>query len=350
MYQFLQNYTSQILKYQAAYISLLKNIGSGLDFSVGTTPYEVVFTKNKMTLRYYKPEKAKYKTPIVMIYALVNRPYMLDLQPDRSIIRHLKESGFEIYLIDWGYPSTLDRYITLDDYICDYIDGVIDFVKERTGRDKVSIVSICQGGTFSVIYTSLFQEKVKNLVTMVAPIDFDTRDGLLHIWAKALLPERMVEVFGNIPGEFMNIGFLLLNPIRLMYDKYINLFDIADEPNLLSNFIRMEKWIFDSPDQVATTWCRFIKEFYLNNGLVKGEIEIQGRKVNLKNIKVPVLNIYAEKDHLVPPASSKPLCDLISSKDKETFSLPTGHIGLFVSSKSKDVLYPHLEKWLAFRD
>jgi polyhydroxyalkanoate synthase len=160
----------------------------------------------------------------------------------------------------------------------------------------------------------------------------------------------MVEVFGNIPGEFMNIGFLLLNPIRLMYDKYINLFDIADEPNLLSNFIRMEKWIFDSPDQVATTWCRFIKEFYLNNGLVKGEIEIQGRKVNLKNIKVPVLNIYAEKDHLVPPASSKPLCDLISSKDKETFSLPTGHIGLFVSSKSKDVLYPHLEKWLAFRD
>jgi polyhydroxyalkanoate synthase len=157
----------------------------------------------------------------------------------------------------------------------------------------------------------------------------------------------MVDAFGNVPGDFMNVGFLLLNPMRLMFQKYIDLVENTDNKDFVANFVRMEKWIFDSPDQAGEAFRQFVKYMYQDNLLVKGKLKIGGRPVSLKNITQPVLNVFAEKDHLVPPASSRPFTALVGSADKKILSFPTGHIGLFTSSKSQREYAPAIASWLA---
>ena len=328
----------------------LRVLTSPLDTETGLSEKETVLEIDKLKLYHYKPlVKNLYSPPVLGIYALINKQYMLDLQPDRSLVRHLLENGLDVYLIDWGYPSRSDRFLTLEDYIDGYIDDVVDFVCQRHGIDKLTILSICQGGTLSLIYSSLYPQKVKNLVTMVTPMDFDTDTGLLNVWSRYFDIDKLVDTYGIVPGDFMNIGFLLLNPFRLMFDKYMTFLDHLDDKDFISNFIRMEKWIFDSPDQAGETYRRFLKEFYQENRLVKGEFELGGRKVNLKNVTMPILNVYAQFDNLVPPASSEGITDAVGSKDKQFYSFKTGHIGMFVSSRSRKEICPTISKWIQER-
>ncbi len=328
------------------------------DFSVGTTPSEIVYTEDKMKLIHYIPAVEKpYPVPVLIVYALVNRYYILDLQPDKSIIKKLLDEGFDVYVIDWGYPSGIDRYLTIDDYVNGYINNALDKIRERSGLDNITLFGVCQGGTFSVMYAAQHPEKVKNLVTLVTPVNFDTDKGLLHLWAKSLDVDKIVDYYGIVPGDFLNAGFLLTDPFRLMIDKYVGLFDrIECEPNdtahslrneeTIKNFLRMEKWIFDSPDQAGETFRQFMKDCYQKNLLIKNEMVLNGKKINLKNITMPLLNVMAEFDHLVPTDASKPLTEAVSSSDKEMMVFPTGHIGIFVGSKSQKEVCPRIAEWL----
>lgn len=328
------------------------------DFSVGTTPSEIIFTEDKIKLIHYIPTVEKpYPVPILIVYALVNRYYILDLQPDKSVVKKLLDDGFDVYIIDWGYPSGVDRYLTLDDYVNGYINNAVDKIRERSGLNKITLLGVCQGGTFSVMYAALHPEKVENMVTLVAPVNFDTDKGLLHIWAKSLDVDKVVDYYGIVPGDFLNAGFLLTDPFRLMIDKYVGLFDrIECEPDneacklrneeTVKNFLRMEKWIFDSPGQAGETLRQFFKDCYQKNLLIKNKMRLNGKKINLKKISMPLLNVMAEFDHLVPNDASKPLIDAVSSSDKETFMFPTGHIGIFVGSKSQKEVCPKIAEWL----
>lgn len=328
------------------------------DFSVGTTPSEVVYSEDKMKLIHYLPTVEKTQpVPMLIVYALVNRYYILDLQPDKSVIKKLLEEGFEVYVIDWGYPSGSDRYLTIDDYVNGYINNSVDEIRKRHGQDKITMLGVCQGGAFSVMYSALNPQKVKNLITLVAPIDFENDKGLLHIWAKNLDIDRIVNYYGIVPGDFLNSGFLLTDPIRLIIDKYVGLFeqmvcDPQDEAcenkneETIKNFLRMEKWIFDSPDQAGETLRQFVKDCYQKNLLIKNEMSINGKKIDLKNITMPLLNVMGQFDHLVPNEASKPLNDAVSSSDKEMLIFPTGHIGMFVSRKSQKEVCPSIATWL----
>ncbi len=328
------------------------------DFSVGTTPSEIIYTEDKMKLIHYIPAVEKpYPVPVLVVYALVNRYYILDLQPDKSVIKKLLDEGFDVYIIDWGYPRGADRYLTIDDYVNGYVNNAVDKIRERWGLDKITLLGVCQGGTFSVMYAALHPEKIKNLITLVAPVNFDTDKGLLHVWAKNLDVDKIVDYYGIVPGDFLNAGFLLTDPFRLMIDKYVGLFErIECEPDdeacelrnedTVKNFLRMEKWIFDSPDQAGETFRQFFKDCYQKNLLIKNKMMLNGKKINLKNISMPLLNVMAEFDHLVPNDASKPLTDAVSSSDKETLVFPTGHIGIFVGSKSQKEVCPKIAEWL----
>lgn len=317
------------------------------DVDVAPTEKQLIFEEDKMRVFHYKPApEVSCSVSVLICYALVNRQYMMDLQSDRSLIRNLLNHGLDIYIIDWGYPDPGDRYLTMEDYIDVYLNDAVDRVRELTKQDKVNLLGVCQGGTFAGIYSSLYPEKIANLITMVAPFDFSTTDGLLHVWSRHMPIDEMVDVMGIIPGEFMNVGFLLLKPFQLMVDKYIGLLDNLDDKDIVENFVRMEKWIFDSPAQAGEAYRKFLKDLYQENKLIKGEFELGGRKVNLKNITMPVMNIYALQDHLVPPAASRPFTKLIGSKDKEEIPFPGGHIGIYVSSKSQNELAPRIAEWL----
>lgn len=314
---------------------------------------EEVFSIGKMKLYHYKPVVAASKvskTPTLIVYALVNRQYMIDLQPDRSVIKSFLEGGLDVYVMDWGYPTADDMYMTIDDHVNWYMGDCVDYIRKASKKTKINILGICQGGTFSLIYTALHPEKVKNLVTMVVPVDFSTNDGLLFRWGKDMNIDSLVDAYdGVVPGDVMNIAYLILKPINLTFDKYVKMTDKMMDEEYLKNFIRMEKWVFDSPAQEGETLRQFVKDLYQDNKLVKGELEIGGQKVNLKKITQPLLCACAEYDHLVPLSSSKPLLDYVGSKDKQFVSFKTGHIGMYVSSKSQKMIAPQIIEWLNSR-
>jgi polyhydroxyalkanoate synthase len=316
----------------------------------GVTPAEVVYREDKMQVLHYPAQGEDIcPVPLVIVYALVNRQYMMDIQDNLSLFRKLTGQGLDLYVIDWGYPSKMDKYLTMEDYIDGYINDVVDFVRERTGNEKVNLLGVCQGGAFSTIYSALYPEKIQNLVVMVAPIDLDTTDGLLQVWVRYLDVDLLVDTIGNVPGEFLNLGFLWLKPFQLIIDKYVGLLDRLDDPNTVKYFLRMEKWIFDSPDSAGEAFRKYVKELFQQNLLVKGEFTLGGRKVDLKNITMPVLNLFGEQDHLVPPYCSKPLADLVGTKNVTTIAYPVGHIGMYVSSKAQKEMPPTVANWLKDR-
>ena len=321
------------------------------EIDVGTAPKELVYEEDKLKLyRYHREGTQTCGVPVLIVYALVNRQYMLDLQPDRSFIRKLLNLGLDIYIIDWGYPTKVDMYLTMDDYINGYIGNCVDMVRDQTKCDKISLMGICQGGTFSAIYSALHPEKVQNLVTLVAPFDFATNDGLLFSWSKCMNIDALVDNYRVIPGDILNQGFLMLMPFNLNIKKYIDMLDIMEDKDKLLNFLRMEKWIFDSPGQAGECLRQFVKDCYQGNKLAKGELKIGEHVVDLKNITMPLLNIYAAADHLVPPAATKPLNDLVGSDDKTLYEFQGGHIGVFVGSRSQKELAPAIANWLTERD
>jgi polyhydroxyalkanoate synthase len=317
------------------------------EIDVGTAPKELVYEEDKLQLYHYKQTgKVTCGVPVLIVYALVNRQYMLDLQPDRSIIRNLLQHGMDLYIIDWGYPTKADMYLTLDDYINGYLNNCVDFVRKSSKAGKINLMGICQGGTFSAIYASLYPEKLKNLVTLVAPFDFSTNDALLFRWSKHMNADALADAYRVIPGDFLNAGFLMLMPFTLNIRKYVDLLDLLEDKEKLLNFLRMEQWIFDSPGQAGECLRQFIKDCYQKNKLVKGELKVGDKVVNLGNITMPLLNIYASADHLVPPAATRPLNDLVGTTDKTLYEFKGGHIGVFVGSKSQKELAPAISKWL----
>jgi polyhydroxyalkanoate synthase len=331
----------------------LKSFESMIDVKsnqANQTPRDLVFEEDKLKLYHYK-KSASYvsKVPTLIVYALVNTPSMMDIGQDKSFIKKLVDSGLDMYLIEWGFPTSDDKYLTLDDYINIYIDDCVEYIKKENGVEKINILGVCQGGTFSLMYTALHPEKVKNLVTMVTPVDFSTDDGLLFKWGKYLNSDRMVEAYGVVPGDFMNTGFLTLKPISLMVNKYVDVINDLDDPDHLSSFMTMEKWIFDSPGQAGMAYKEFLNSMYRENKLYKGEMEVGGKKVDLKNVTQPVLNLYAERDNQVPNAASIPLKDVVGTKDYTAKGFPTGHIGMFVSGRSQKEVAPTVVDWLKKR-
>jgi polyhydroxyalkanoate synthase len=326
------------------------------DIQVGVSPKEVVYREDKLVLYRFQPMvEQPLPIPVLIVYALVNRPFMVDLQDDRSLVANLLKLGLDVYLIDWGYPSRADRWLMLDDYINGYIDNCVDVVRTRHNLEKINLLGICQGGTFSLCYSAIYPEKVKNLIAMVAPVDFHIPNALLNLrggstlGAEAIDVDLMVNALGNIPGDFLNLEFLMLKPQQLGIQKYLDFPEIMESEDKLLNFMRMEKWIFDSPDQAGEAYRQFMKDFYQGNKLIKGELTIGDRSVDLKNVQMPILNIYADKDHLVPPASSLALEQYVGSQDYTVRSFPVGHIGMYVSGKVQRDLPPTIVNWLQSR-
>jgi len=329
----------------------VENLLNADEIDTGVTPKQVVYREDKLTLyRYQKVDGVKQNpTPLLIVYALVNRPYMTDIQEDRSTVRNLLAEGQDVYLIDWGYPDGADFSLTLDDYINGYIDRCVDVIRKESSQKKINILGICQGGAFSLCYTALHQEKVKNLVTMVTPVDFQTPDNILSAWVQSIDIDLLVDTLGNVPGELLNWTFLSLKPFSLTGQKYVNMVDILEDEAKLKNFLRMEKWIFDSPDQAGESFRQFVKDFFQNNGLINGSVRLGERLVDLKRITCPVLNVYGEQDHLVPPDASRALKGLTGTGDYAEIAFPGGHIGIYVSGKAQKMIPPAIGQWLGER-
>jgi polyhydroxyalkanoate synthase subunit PhaC len=338
-------------------LALQQKLSAGLrtlpeveDVHFGASHKQEVWRDGKTVLYRFVGDKAPTaKVPLLIVYALVNRPYMVDLQDDRSLVKGLLARGEDVYIIDWGYPDRSDRFLDLEDYIDRFIDGAVDHLRRVHEVDAINLLGVCQGGTFTLCYSALHPDKVKNLITMVTPVDFHTPDNMLSHWTREMDVDLFVDTLGNVPADMMNACYLMLKPFRLNLQKYVGLVDILDDKQAIENFLRMEKWIFDSPDLAGEAFRQFIKQFYQGNGFINGGIEIGGRTVDLGYVDMPVLNIYAEQDHLVPPDASRALRGLAGTDDYTEVSFKGGHIGIYVSSRAQREVPTAIHEWLGKR-
>ena len=324
-----------------------------LNTELASTPYEIVYEEDRVKVKHYfrnENVEDKLKVPLLVVYALINRETMLDLQPDRSVVKTFLNGGIDLYMVDWGYPKRKDRFLTINDHVNGYMNNIVDFIREKHNIPKINLMGICMGGSFCVMYSAQHPDKVKNLITTVTPSSFDTDKGLLHVWMKDIDVDGIIKTFGNIPGDLMNLGFLLLNPARLMIDKYVGFMENMDNKDFVENFVRMERWIFDSPDVPGETFRQFVEDGYKKNLLIQSKMFLGGKRVDLKKLTMPLLNFYGEYDHLVPPEACNQLTRAVGSKDAEDVCLETGHIGIYVSSKFQKMFAPKIVQWLKARD
>ncbi|MGM7724194.1 class III poly(R)-hydroxyalkanoic acid synthase subunit PhaC [Metabacillus sp. Hm71] len=319
---------------------------------VGLTPKEVIWTKNKAKLfRYVSDQPKKFKVPLLLVYALINKPYILDLTPGNSLVEYLVNRGYDVYLLDWGTPGYEDKTMKLDDYILDYIPRAVRKVLRTSQADEVSILGYCMGGTMTSIFAALHPElPIRNLVFMTSPFDFE-ETGLYGCF----LDERyfdidnVVDTLGLIPPEMIDFGNKMLKPATNFFGPYVSLVDRANNEQFVKNWKLLQKWVSDGIPFPGEAYRQWIRDFYQQNKLIKGELVIRGRKVNLKNITANVLNMSAEKDHIAQPHQVKALMDVISSKDKEYVSLPTGHVSVTFGPKAVKITYPTVGDWLEKR-
>jgi polyhydroxyalkanoate synthase len=331
---------------------LPKRLSEIATIEVGTTPSEVVYEENKLELLHYEPQTdEQHGVPILITYALINKPFILDLQPDRSVVRRLLEAGHDVYLVDWNEPSRLDQHLTLSDYINRYIDNCVDVVRERSGQDSINILGYCMGGTMMAIYTTLYPEKVRNLGLMAAGLCFDETGGVLEDWGSADYydPSDVTDALGNVPAEMLDDGFAVMDPVDNYVTKYVGFYDNMDNDDFAANFARMERWLGEGIDVAGEAYVEFLEKIYQNNELYNGEMELDGEHVDLSKIDMPVLLLMGEYDHLIPSESSKPFLDVIPSTDTTTIEYPTGHIGLSVSSASHEEVWPQAAQWFIDR-
>lgn len=312
-----------------------------------------IFSQDKLKLLYFSGNKnveQRCKTPLLITYALVNRWYMIDLEPKKSLLKTLNNLGLDVYVIDWGYPDANDRFNDLDDYVNEYINNCVDQVCLHAQVKKTNLLGICQGGTLSLCYTAIYGEKINNLITMVTPVDFQTETNLLSLLARSVDVDLAVSTYGNIPGEMLNDSYNSLMPMRLGIQKNLGMPNHLYDAESALSFLRMEKWIYDSPDQAGEAFREFIKWFFQENRLIKNQLNIGGHPVRLANITLPVLNIFGSYDHLVPPDASTALRQYIGSNDYHEEEIKAGHIGVFVSGKSQAIVPKKINDWLLERD
>jgi polyhydroxyalkanoate synthase len=327
------------------------------DVQIATTPKVEVFRTDKAVLyRYKATAKQSVRTPVLMVYGLIGRYTMADLQEDRSLVRNLLAQGVDLYVVDWGTPSRGDRWLTLEDYIDGYLGDCVDFIRREQGIEKVSLLGICEGGVFTACYAARNPERVKSLVLTITPVDFHAgakdaplHHGLIGLWARSMSHEdvdRLIEANGNLPGELMSFVFSMMTPVNALTKYNLGLFDVMDDEKKLLNFLRMEKWLADRPDHPGEAAKQWLKDLYQDNKLVKGEFTLAGEKVNLKRITMPVLNVFAQEDHIIPPKSSQAMKKQVGTRDYTELPLPGGHVGVFVSGKSQGILGKNIYAWL----
>lgn len=330
------------------------------DVDVATTPKEEIHRiGNKVLYRYLQRAEKVQPIPVLVVYAMVGRYTVLDLQEDRSFLRNLAEGGLDVYVVDWGHPSRADQFDDLGDYVELYLDAFVDVIRERHGLDAINLFGICQGGVVSLCHAALHADKVRNLILAVTPVDFhgdkiegQPHQGFMNVWARGLDRsdiDLMAEALGNLPGDIGAIAFSMMTPLRSLTKYNMTLMEVGQDEARLLNFLRMEKWLADRPDHPGATARQWLNDFYKENNLVRGKFTIDGRKVDLGAVTMPLLNIYTQSDHVIPPKMTTALKDHVGSDNYTELEVKGGHIGVFVGGRAQQQLKGDIADWLSKR-
>ncbi|QDU56839.1 alpha/beta fold hydrolase [Aeoliella mucimassa] len=326
------------------------------DAKIAQTPKQLVWTLNKAKLyRYVSPVPANERKPVplLMVFAIMNRPHVLDLRPGHSFVEYMLAEGYDLFLLDWGAPGPEDQQMQFDDYALEYLPRVVRKVKALSGSAEFSMLGWCLGALISTLYAALRpNEGLKNLILLTAPLDFsDKTQGGFTRWSSdpAFNADMIVEKFGNVPGEMIDSGAKMLKPVENYVGSYTMLWDNLDNDAATEAWHAMNTWVRDIIPMAGNAYKQLINDFYKENRLMEDALVIRGEPVHLSDIRASLLNVIAESDHITPPCQSERIMDMVSSGDKEVLRVRGGHIGIMAGRGAEKSTWPHIESWLASR-
>ena len=326
------------------------------DAKIAQTPKEVVWTLNKAKLYRYAsplPREQRHKLPLLLVFAIMNKPHVLDLRPGHSFVEYMLRHGYDVFLLDWGAPGPEDKNLKFDDYALEYLPRVVRKVKSLTGSEQFSMLGWCLGALISTLYAAARpNDGLKNLILLTAPLDFsDKRSGGFIRWTsdQSFNADRIVDSLGNVPGEMIDYGAKALKPVENYIGTYLNLWDNIDNPKVVDSWHAMNTWVRDTIPMAGGAYRQLINDFYKENRLMEGNLVLRGERVDLANLRANLLNVIAESDHITPPCQSEAAMTKIGSSDKEVFRVRGGHIGIMAGSGAEKNTWPHIHHWLSAR-
>jgi polyhydroxyalkanoate synthase len=316
---------------------------------ISPTPHTVVYTRGSMRLLRYPAPRRRFRTPILFAYSLINRWYILDFLPGRSLIEHLTRAGFDVYAIDWGVAGPDEQHLTWAELLGERVRSAVRWTLRASGSDELTLYGYCMGGTLALAYTSLYPEGVRNFVAQATPVDF-SHGGVYSLWTQPrhFDVDSLVDAYGNVPSRVLESGFLMAAPVQRL-TRWLDVCRHIDEPEYVTTFLAMERWGADAVPFPGEVYRQYIKDCYQQNLFCQGQMEVGGEKVDLSHIRGSVLNIIAEQDTIALPPMSEVLPRLVGSQDAQTLRFPVGHIGLSASSKSPTKVWPAISDWIAAR-
>ncbi|PLT29377.1 alpha/beta fold hydrolase [Peribacillus deserti] len=341
-----ENKNLDINSFEGRWALALKAMNGPLP-EMGVTKRKAVWKKNKAVLWYYPPAEKKYRVPVFIIYSLINKPIILDLSPENSMIGSFVNEGFEVYLLDFGEPGYEDGGISISDYVSDYIQKGVRKALRHSSAKEITLYGTCLGGTLAAMYAAIAKEPVKNLILSTTPIDFSDPPGFDQ-WTEAIREgevdvDEWLDAMQIVPGFLVNKGLDFVTfPIH--FSHYLTLLSRVEDPNYVDKWRRIDHWTKDHIPLTGASIKQMTNDFVKKNKLVKGSIKIKNKKASLKNIKANLLVIAAENDSLVPEKMVKPIMELVSSRDKTYRLLAGGH-----TSFSPGTFPPFLAEWLPER-
>lgn len=318
---------------------------------VGLTPKEVIYERGTLQLYHYIPTTDEvYRIPLIIVMATTNKGFLFDILPGQSMVEYLMNNGFDVYMIDWAPPTMRERGLRLEDYTQDFLPTCIEQVQQHSGVEDVNMLSYCQGGVLSLIYAATHPDgPLKNLVCLTTPIDQHKME-LFHLWSSAdyLDVDTMVDSLGVIPSEFITASFEMLRPAQRLAGQ-LRLWDQLWNDDFVKSYRAFQRWGDETLPLAGEYYRDCTKELMQGNKLMKGELVQRGRVADLANIKIPLMAVMAEHDHIATYESTKPLLDLVSSEDTYELVLKGGHVSLIAGPNAMRRMWPVVNEWLGER-
>jgi polyhydroxyalkanoate synthase len=321
------------------------------DVQVGLTPKDAVWTHRKTTLYRYRSDNRRHPVPVLLVFALINRPDIFDLRPGNSFVEFLLQEGYDVFLIDWGYPEEEDADMGLEEYVCDELRWGVREVLRVSGEDELTLLGWCIGGALCLLYTGWDRDNpVRNMVLLTTPVD--TRGSLYAKWVgrDSFDVDYVADGYKAVPGQAIDWANKLMKPVTNYWTTYRKLWEgvYAGEARREA-YQAMARWVADNPPFPARAYRDWITWMYKENRLVRGRMRLRGERVDLGRVDQNLLVVTAGADHIAPPQDTKPLLGLVSSEDVTCFDRPGGHIGLMAGSKARKEIWPDIAQWLSER-
>ena len=317
---------------------------------VGHSPKDTVWRRGRCELWRYRNEHVRWAPPLLIVFSLVSRSYVLDLTPGNSFVEQLVAAGFDVFMLDWGVPDERDANNLLEDYVLGYLPAAIERTRQVAGCDEVNMFGYCFGGDLALLYSaSTGSAALRSLTVAATPIDFSKAGPLVDLIGEGRIDiDDVLDENGNVPAGVMLNAFRTLQPLAVV-NGYVDLWERLDSDRYVAGYQTMGRWTKDHipfPGGVA----RQVERMLIGeNAFMTDRLVLDGRAVHLADIACPFLTVLATRDTIVPEPAAAPLIGLVGSPEREELRLDAGHVGLFVGRTAAKTTVPTLFDFLQRR-